>query len=361
MTVNRGLFVSQLGKGGTTPLEARRALGGLFIENTPGTPRTGLLEPSTPNVVTGSADMSYDVVPLTAVINRSATEGVYVFTLHGTTNLGTSAAPGGSDKRWDLIWVKQNDPDKSDTSGGTLSNDGMAGVVVGSPSPAPSKPTSGVPAGALVIAEALVSAGATATNQSAVTINNVFPYAGFKGAPLWVRDATERGSITPHVHQEIYNMSTGFVERWRGSSWESTMPMLRHAYFRITQTGVPSATVWGPGMPSQDAQRSVNGGFVFFSENDWLSVTQAGVYTIDFMVQLTTGFGPGGFVALENFSGQTLASTQGTANAGGISASATVFLNPGTQIPGGVVKTVYYQNSGNTANATVYVHVTKVQ
>lgn len=360
MTVNRGLFVSQLGKIGTTPLEARRALGGMFIEQTPGQPRSGLLEPSVPNVVTGSANMSYDVAPVTAVIARAATEGVYVFNLHGTTNLATSNAPGGSDKRWDLIWVKQNDPDKADTLGGVLSNAGTAGVVVGTASPAPSKPTTGVPSGALVIAEALVSAGATATNQGTVTINNTFPYAGLKGAPLWVRDAAERDQLVPHIHQEIYNMATGFIERWRGGVWESTMPTLQTAWFNINQPLVPNNSVWGPGTPSQVADRSINGGFVSFSQADWIMVNQPGLYTLDAMISVAGGFGAGGFVAIQTLNGVTVASSQGTAQAGGLSCSATVYLNPGTTVPGGVARFMYQHSNGATSAVTGHLRVSKV-
>lgn len=359
MTVNRGLFVKQLGAVGTSPLEARRALAGLFVENSPGTPRSGLLEPATPTLVSGTANMSYDIGACVAVVNRSATEGVYLFGLHGTTNVPTTAAPG-TDKRWDLIWIKQNDPEKSDTVASALSNTGIAGVVQGTAAIVPAKPTSGVPAGALVVGEALVSAGATATNQASVTITQVWPYAGLRGAPLWVRDSTERDTITPHLHQKVYNLSTGFEERWNGTGWASEAPQLRYASFYGTQAAIATNTVWGPGMPGQEAGRSINGGFVSFSENDWLSVNEQGLYTIDVMVEIAGGFGNGGFVALQNLQGQTLATTAGQATTGGLSCSKTLWLSPGTTTPAGVVKVLYYQTTGSNKAATFRVSVAKI-
>lgn len=359
MTANRGLFVKQLGTEGTTPLEARRALAGLFAENSPGVPRSGLLEPSTPSVVTGASNMSYNIAPIAVVMNRAATEGVYVFTTTGVTNVVTTAAPG-TDKRWDLIWIKQLDPDKSDTLNGALSNKAIAGVVQGSVSGSPSKPYAGVPDGAYVLAESLVSAGATSTNNAAVTISNVWDYAAFRGTAIWVRDVAERDEITPHIGQRVQNLTTGYNERWNGSSWVPEKPPLRAAIFTVSQPEVPNGMVWGPGMPDQDAARSINGNFAFFSENDWISVQEEGLYSITFVVEIAGGFGNAGFLAIQNLQQETLATAQGTAVSGGLSTTCNVWLKPGTQKPAGVVKFLYYHNNGKTSAAKCRVQIMKV-
>lgn len=359
MTVNRGLFVLQNGEEGTTPLEARRAFGGLFVENSPGNPRSGLLEPPSPTVVSGTADMSYNVGQCTAVVNRAATEGVYCFTLTGTTNVPTTAAPG-TDKRYDLIWVKQLDIEKSDTLGGVLSNKGTVGVTQGSVAASPVKPYTGVPEGAYVLAEALVSAGTTATNQGTVTISQVWSYAGLKGAPLWLRGDSEKSAITPHIGMKIQNLTNGYEERWNGSAWVSEAPKLQHAFYQVTQASVPNASLWGPGMPSQLAGRSINGGFVTFSEADWISVNEEGLYTVTLQVTVAGGFGSGGFVSITSLAGNVLASTQGTAQAGGISTTVNAWLKPGSSAPGGVLQMRYFHNNGASSAVTAYIQVSKV-
>lgn len=360
MTINRGLFVKQNGDEGTTPIDARRALAGLFAENAPGAPRTGLLEPATTSVVTGTANMSYNVSAFQAVVQRAATEGVYLFSGTGVTNVPTTAAPG-TDKRYDLIWIKQNDIEKSDVLGGVVDNSAIVGVVQGSVAAAPAKPYVGVPDGAYVIAEALVSAGSTATNQGTVTISQTWRYAALKGAPIWVRGTTERAEITPYVGLRVHRLDNGLYERWNGTTWVAEADTLNFALFTTVQGSVPSGAVWGPGMPSKDVARSINADFVTFSENDWLSVNRPGIYTIDLMVEMVGGFGPGGFVFMENLQANTIATVGGSGgNPGGLSTSVTLFLNPGTTFPAGVVKLGYYQNGGTARQASVRINVAKV-
>lgn len=361
MTINRGLFVKQNGDVGTTPVDARRALAGLFAENAPGAPRTGLLEPASTSVVTGTANMSYNVSAFQAVVQRAATEGVYLFSGTGVTNVPTTAAPG-TDKRYDLIWVKQNDLEKSDTLGGVLDNSALVGVVQGSVAASPAKPYVGVPDGAYVIAEALVSAGATATNGALVTITQVWRYAALKGTPIWVRGTTERGEITPYVGMKVHRLDTGLIERWNGSAWIAEADTLQFACFTTVQSGVPSGMLWGPGMPSLNAGRSINGSAIAaFTANDYIEVFQQGLYTFDVMVEMNGGFGPGGFVGFENLQAETVATSGGSGgNPGGLSASVSLWMKPGTTIPSGVLRVFYYQNSGATRTATVRVNVTKV-
>lgn len=243
MTANRGLFVRQTGSApsavGTTPTQARLALAGLVYENEPGVPRSGLLGQSNFNVVTGTAatsPMSYDVGPLTAVVNRSANEGVYVFAFTGTTNVVTTAAPG-SGSRWDLIYVKQNDPDKGDADNNTIVGVVQGTASAGTPTKPYSDPAVVAGSGALVLAEAQVFAGATATNGASVVITQVFPYTAARRGECPIRNDTDLATLTsPALGAAITRRDrTGARYTWDGSTWLGGVRMeARYAPSAIT-------------------------------------------------------------------------------------------------------------------------------
>lgn len=219
MTANRGLFVRNSGNVGTTPIEGRLVLASLLAENAPGVPRQGLLDQKVANLVTGSAtDMSYNVGPCTPVLNRATGEGTYLFTLTGTTNVVTDAAPA-TGSRYDLVYVKQNDPDKGDAT-----NTAVLGVVKGTAAASPVKPTASLPAGAYVLAEVLVNAGAANAAAAGVTITQVWRYTSLRGVPIPVRNQAERDEITPSYGTEVRRMDSVPVGRirewWNGSIWK---------------------------------------------------------------------------------------------------------------------------------------------
>lgn len=187
MTARRGLFVRNVGTVATTPVEARLALAGLIAEVSPGVPRSGLLAQPDKNVVKGNPSTSppsYDVSACNPVINRAVNDGVYNFTMTGTTNVPTTVAPS-SGSRIDLIWVKQNDTEKGDAD-----NQAVLGVTQGQPAPSPTRPTASVPEGALVIASAVVSAGATATNGSGWVITQEWQHTWARQAPARIAEFT---------------------------------------------------------------------------------------------------------------------------------------------------------------------------
>ncbi|UDL14626.1 minor tail protein [Arthrobacter phage KeAlii] len=215
MTANRGLFIRNVGSVGTTPIEGRLALAGLVFENSPGNPRSGLLDQRATTVVSGTANMSYDVAPCTPVISRAAGEGVYVFTLTGTSNVPTTAAPA-TGSRYDLIYVKQNDVDKGDPD-----NNAIVSVLQGTAAASPTKPYASLPDGAYVLAEALVQSGATATNTASVTITQVWKYTVLRGTPLPVRNKAERDEITGARGMEIIRLDTDdWTQTHDGTGWK---------------------------------------------------------------------------------------------------------------------------------------------
>lgn len=214
MTANRGLFVPLVGGNtGTNPLQARLALAGLLTENAPGVPRSGVLDPTDPLLVTGSgASMTYDVKAHAAAVGRTASEGVYLFSLSGLTSIGTTAAPG-SGSRIDLIWVKQNDPSKGDAN-----NDAILGVTQGAAAPTPAVPAA--PAGVVVLAQATV--GANITVASDASIVQTFAHTTARGGVVTVRDLADRNTITdPSLGQRVKRLDrNNHVQEWDGSAWQ---------------------------------------------------------------------------------------------------------------------------------------------
>lgn len=216
MAVNRGLFVPLNGTAGTTDVEGRLALAALFPENSPGVPRTGILDPGTVTVVTGGAGWTYNIAPLPGVVmNRSAGDGVYLFSAAGTTNVATSAPPA-SNSRIDIVYVKQNDQLKTDAN-----NLAVPGVAQGAAQAVPVAPS--LPAGAVELARFTVPSTATSTAQ--FTGVQTFLYTALKGNPVKVRNTTERGGFTsPVVGQAVARLdldaSGKVVETWSGTSWD---------------------------------------------------------------------------------------------------------------------------------------------
>lgn len=236
MTANRGLFVRNDGSVGTTPTEGRLALASLVVENASGVPRQGLLGQREAQVVTGRADWAYDVSACAPALNRATGEGVYLFTLTGTTTVATTAAPG-SGSRYDLVYVKQNDLDKGDAG-----NTAVVGVVQGGAATSPTKPYASLPPGAYVLAEVLVASGATATNHASVTITQVWRYTALRGATLTVRDKSERDEITaPVVGARVLRLDrNNHIQTWNGTAWKWTSAP--EQYFTDGSTFTTTAT-----------------------------------------------------------------------------------------------------------------------
>lgn len=217
MTVNRGPGVAKNGAVGVTTLEHRLQLAGQYAENAPGVPRSGILHQAATVLVAARGDMSYDIGPCPAVIGRTASEGVYTPTLTGTTNVPTDDAPA-TNSRWDLVYLKQNDVAKGDAD-----NLAVVGVIKGTAAASPTKPTGSLPAGALLLAEARIFAGTTATNGGSNTVSQVWRHTAMRGAPVPVRNTAERDEITvPANGQKVTRLDVpGLpVETWDGGTTE---------------------------------------------------------------------------------------------------------------------------------------------
>jgi hypothetical protein len=175
----------------------------------------------TANLVTSTATtapLSYNIAPCNVYLNRVAGEGVYTLSLVGTTVANTIAAPA-SNSRWDLIYVMQNDLEKGDPDNGPV-----VGVVNGAAAAAPTKPYSSVPAGALVLAEAQIFSGTTATNGGTNTLAQVWQYTAARGDRILCRTKAERDTITaPFIGLKVVRLDRNNHEQtWNGTAWKWT-------------------------------------------------------------------------------------------------------------------------------------------
>lgn len=174
--------------------------------------RTGVMwGPGSTALVTGTSatgTMTYAIAAHHAVTTRSTADGVYLGpTLEAATTVPTTAAPG-SNSRIDVIWERQTD------AASTVSPDGATapeyGVTQGTAAVSPTKPS--IPVGAVELATATVAAGATSTNGAGVTITNTARQTVARGAPIPVRNQTERDALTTYPLLTVLRLDTGDIE-----------------------------------------------------------------------------------------------------------------------------------------------------
>lgn len=155
MTFTSGLFVRpDDDDNGASPVEARRALAGMFEQ-------VGIL---TGLNVTGTGVWQYAVSSGVLASQRSTADGVMLFGNDASTNTPTvpGAPPSGS--RIDIIYAFHNDVDNGNTD--SLPQVLVAsGLASGSPSPP------AIPAGGVELARATVAADATNTSHENVTLS----------------------------------------------------------------------------------------------------------------------------------------------------------------------------------------------
>lgn len=214
-TVLTGLAVSRDGSSnGTTPKGFRLAIGGMLAKNGASgvDVRKGVLWDNGGAVVSGTASMTYSVRSCNAVVMPSSTQGPIVVPNDAAINIATTAAPG-SNSRIDVIWVRQH---LVAADGGADSDViGEWGVTQGTAAASPSAPA--IPTGAVELARATVTTGTTATNT--LTISQTHPWTVADGAPIPVRNNTERTALTAFAGMLVNNLTSGQLERYDGTKW----------------------------------------------------------------------------------------------------------------------------------------------
>lgn len=216
MSVFRGLFIRRDGTRGTQPAEARKALAGLLVPSSALGARQGILAaPGNPLQVTGTAGWQYSVNAGHLASSRSDADGAVLYGNDGTALTPAVAAAPGSGSRWDLIYLRHEDVEQGggETSAATL------GVVSGVASGTPVRPT--LPAGAVLVAEALVAAFATSTSHANVTITNVLPQTVARGGILPVTLAQRDALTTYPGMPPVIRLDTGQLEFYRAGEWRT--------------------------------------------------------------------------------------------------------------------------------------------
>jgi hypothetical protein len=182
--------------------------------------------------------MNYSVAGGQAVVARGTAVGPYLGANDGAATVNTTAAPG-SGSRYDLVWVQFPDVEQGDAN-----SVGVLGVTQGTASGSPTKPYGSVPAGALVLAEALMPTGTTRTDTG-VTITQVAPWTVARGAAVPVRTQTERDALTLFDGLSVYRLDTHKIQVYSGIEWlelaPGGMPATVTAYGNGTNT-ITSAT-----------------------------------------------------------------------------------------------------------------------
>ncbi|WP_407316620.1 hypothetical protein UQW22_09845 [Isoptericola halotolerans] len=211
MTEYRGLFVRPDASQGTTPVEARKSLAGMFSQLADGSPRAGLLAPAQ---VTGTGGWAYSVPAFAVVLSRGSSDGVVLTGNDGTISVPTDPAPA-SGSRVDVVYVLHRDVDNGDPDSGV-----EVGVAIGDVSGTPSAPS--IPTGALALAGAIVSASDLSTFDS--QIEQTSTYTSVAGGDLHVPFALAEFSTRipdPVDGMRVWSDADGILYVRVGGAWET--------------------------------------------------------------------------------------------------------------------------------------------
>lgn len=253
MTAHTGLAVSPTDEGtGTTPQGFRLAVGGLLAKDgsSPLAVRRGILFDGQGAVVSGTGGNAYEVRPCVAVVMPSPTQGPVVVPTSATVTVPTIGSPG-SNSRIDVIWVRQRLLPADAGSDTTVVAEW--GVSDGDPSATPIAPP--IPTGALEVARAIVTAGAA--NTSGLTISQTHPWTAGAGAPIPVRNDTERNALTGYDGLLVNHLGRKTLERHDGTTWRAYATTVDSGWVPLTIASGYKA--FQPGTFGTPAARNLNG------------------------------------------------------------------------------------------------------
>lgn len=203
--------------GVTSAAEARIDDAGLLAVQSTGalTARTGVLAgPGTLNLVTGTTDTAPMAVLVGAhhwVTSRATADGVYRGAMEVATRVSIAAAPA-SGTRTDVVYVKQNDASSTITPDATTAPvyAAVTGTVGGG------KPA--IPVGAEELATVSVTAGATNTLGTGITITNTARQTTARGGILPERTQAALGNGS-HPGATGYDVATKRFLYWSSTEW----------------------------------------------------------------------------------------------------------------------------------------------
>jgi hypothetical protein len=148
------------------------------------------------------------------------------------------AAAPASNSRIDVVYAMQRDANSTTSPDGITQ--GEVGVITGTAAVSPTKPA--IPAGAVEVVTVTVAAGVTATTNAGCTVATTCQWTTGSGAPIPVRNATERAALTPFDGLRIYRIDNGVNERSYGGVWRQEGPFasVRGTIAVTTTSGTPN-------------------------------------------------------------------------------------------------------------------------
>ena len=220
MALWRGIGARKDSTRGTTPIEVRKTLSGLFIPVGGIGARSGILLGAASPLVTGNATWAYNVGTFHAYVSRSAADGGQVYgndasALIGATGVGTTVpiAPAAGLQRIDIIWTRH----PTNTENADTASEPLFGVASGTAAATAVAPS--IPTGAIELGRNLMTDAATSTVSAGNTITQTALYTALRGAPVPVRNATERDALTLYDGLQAYRLDTHVVEAYNGTAW----------------------------------------------------------------------------------------------------------------------------------------------
>lgn len=228
MALFRGLGARKDATRGTTPIEVRKVLAGLFSPVGGINTRSGILLGADSPLVTGDATWAYNVGLFHAYVTRSASDGGQVYgndgsVLIGATGVGSTVpiAPASGLQRIDIIWTRhQTNGENTDTA-----SDPLFGVASGTAAAVAVAPS--IPTGAIELARNLMTSAATSTVSSGNTITQSALYTALRGAPIPVRNQTERDALTLYDGLGVYRLDLHQRENYNGTVWAVVLDPLQ--------------------------------------------------------------------------------------------------------------------------------------
>ncbi|RZT59309.1 hypothetical protein EV140_1914 [Microcella alkaliphila] len=298
MTVSKGLGTYGDDEGVVTPTDHKLAQLGLIAKAglTDNTIRPGLFFDGRNNIVVGTAGMSYDVFPFTAVSSRGPGLGAVLFANDGVVNVPTTAAPGAN-SRIDVVYVWQRE---FALDGGATAPE--IGVLQGTPASSPTAPSLAAFPGAIELARITVPAGITATNSGA-TITQTSRFTSAAGGVLHVRTAAE---LPAQAVRNQLAVATTAPSMWKfnGTSWS----LLQTEPYRWPDTAARNAET---GMRAGDTGYQVDQASTWeFDGSTWIETTRALRY----------------FAGTQSLNNNTQTDLQSNTNTGGFGST----MSPGT-------------------------------
>ncbi len=233
MTATKPLGTYGNAAGTVTPLDHKMAQSGLVAKTTTANVvRAGLFYNGTSTIVSGTANMSYNVAAFSAAHSRGATAGTTLLTNDATYNVATTAAPG-SNSRYDVVyvWAREYSID------GTDSNP-VIGVVQGTAAASPTVPSLSAYPGAIELARILVPAGVTATN-SGTTFTQTAPFTSVDGGSVAFRTTTEMNLWTTALNgQRARDLANAVDYKYDGTAWRAFDTSWQDASSLLTWTNL---------------------------------------------------------------------------------------------------------------------------